>query len=162
MVCIILCMTSAANEEIFQVTDLARRGKDVVAAAKAGGARLRTAEGQSLVMLPESRVRLLEELGYWSRQQNRLADVLDTGRQPTLSELGDLGWLRSLDLEDIREFSRDLHTSLLAAWADDNTSVLDTCIREWRITAQQLADPVRREILTGRLSTSDFAPVDRP
>lgn len=155
-------MTAAMNEEIFQVTDLARRGKDVVNAAKAGGARLRTAEGLSLVMLPESRLRLLEELGYWSRQQNRLADVLETSHEPTLGELADLGWLRSLDSEDIREFSRDLHTSLLAAWADENTSVLDTCIREWRITAQQLQDPLRREILIGHASIAEFEQVERP
>jgi hypothetical protein len=68
-------------------------------------------------------------------------------------------WLRSsgFDPDDQREFVRDL-TEAVAGTPDDIAEV----IREWRLTAEALADPTRREILLGDNTDADYVEVQRP
>ena len=147
---------------IFQATDLAQRRTEFLAAARDGGARLRDKDGTSLVMLPESHVRLLEELSDWSTAYMRLESLVRRGSQPTVSDLGDLAWLRVFDLDDLREFVAELHEVLVAARADDSTRAIDDMIRDWRVTAEQLSDPLRRSVLLEELSVDDLVEAAEP
>src|SRR5260370_6504510 len=132
---------------IFQLTDLANNRLEVLEAARRGQARLRDKDGTSLVMLPESRLQLLETLAKWWQAYMKLEALLRRSDLPRAAELGELAWLRAFDRDDFQEFVSELHDALIAANADEDTGVLDECIRAWRTTARQLADPLRRSVL---------------
>jgi hypothetical protein len=150
------------TDTIFQSSDLANKRTEFLAAARSGLARLRDKDGTSFVMLPEGRLILLEELTRWSQALIRLQALLRRDTVPKVSELGDLAWLRSFDVEDLREFMDELHDALVAAYADGDTTALNNCLCAWRITARQLADPLRRAILHGSHQPEDFVEVSEP
>jgi hypothetical protein len=87
--------------------------------------------------------------------------VMGGGREPKVMILPAapplLWWARGLDDEDRAEF-----LSEVAASASD-LDALERCLEEWQKTAQALADPVVREILTaGVIGPADFTEVQRP
>ena len=150
------------SETIFQVTDLAQRRVEFVEAARGGGARLRDKDGTSLIMLPESRLHLLEELARWNGAHLRLEELVARGSAPSITDLGDLAWLRVFHDEDLKEFLRELHEALVASHADGSTAALDDCLRAWRVTARQLEDPLRRAVLLGDVADQDLVEAGRP
>lgn len=150
------------TEVIFQSSDLAQKRVQVLDAARAGKARVRDKDGLSLVMLPESRLELLEELVLWNAAHLRLEELLSRGGVPAVSELGDLAWLRVFDAEDLGEFLAELHQVLIASYADRTLDALHECVTAWRTTARQLDDPLRRSILRGQLSAAELTEVNRP
>lgn len=147
---------------IFQSSDLATRRTEFMDAARQGEARLRDKDGASFVMLPERRLHLLERLAEWSQHLMRLEVLLRKGTTPQVSELGDLAWLRAFDLADMQEFASELQDALCAAYADGDTAALDDCLASWRITARQLADPLRRSVLHASRRPEDFVEVSAP
>ncbi|MEV7966090.1 hypothetical protein AB0O34_08910 [Sphaerisporangium sp. NPDC088356] len=147
---------------IFQSSDLANKRTEVLEAAREGLARVRDKDGTSLVMLPERRLRLLQEIARWSRAHMRLDDLLRRDAIPNVSDLGDLAWLRVFDADDLREFVEDLHNALVAAHSDEDTLALDECIKAWRITARQIEDPLRRSVLIGKSTSDDYIEVHEP
>ncbi len=150
------------TDTIFQASDLANKRTELLSAARSGLARLRDKDGTSLVMLPESKLRLLEVLSEWSRALLRLEALISRGVTPSISDLGELAWLRVFDAEDLQEFMSDLQASLVAAHADGDVATLDECLHAWRTTARQLEDPLRRSVLLGRHEPADFVEAGRP
>jgi hypothetical protein len=150
------------SDSIFQPTDLAQRRVEFLEAAREGVARLRDKDGTSLVMLPERRLRLLEELAEWSNAHLRLEELLRRGGTLTVGDLGPLAWLRVFDREDLTKFLQELHDALVAAHADNDSRTLDACLHAWRVTASQLEDPLRRSVLLGDVGQDDLVEVDRP
>jgi hypothetical protein len=149
---------------VYQASDLAG-GKRVefLNEAKQGQARLRTTDGTSLVMLPEDRLDLLEAVARWGAAYGKLTALLRRSEGvPTTVELGELAWLRSFDRADLEEFLGELQEAVVAASADEDMAVLDGCIRAWRITARQLADPLRRSVLLREHRPADFVEVEEP
>jgi hypothetical protein len=150
-------------DTIFQSSDLAGgRRVEFLQAARTGGARLRDKDGTSLVMLPESHLEWLETLARWSTAHLRLEELLRRGVMPTVSDLNDLAWLRVFDLEDLREFTEELHEALVTAHADRSADSLNDCVQAWRVTARQLEDPLRRRVLLGTHDPESFEEVKRP
>ncbi|MEV6343067.1 hypothetical protein [Actinoplanes sp. NPDC051851] len=148
---------------IFQASDLANQKRvDFLSQARAGRARLRDKDGTSLVMLPESHLLWLETMAQWSSVHLRLEGVIRRATLPTVSELGDLAWLRAFDIDDLTEFVEELHEALVVSNADQNPSRLEECVNAWRVTARQLEDPLRRSVLLGAPSISDFDDAPRP
>lgn len=150
------------SDSIFQVTDLANNRQRVLEAARNGEARLRDKDGTSLVMLPESRLRLLETLKKWWQAYMKLETLLNRPELPRASELGELAWLRAFDREDYAEFTSELHDALAAADADGDSAVLDECVKAWRITASQLEDPLRRSVLQGSFVPDHYVEASKP
>ena len=151
------------SDVIFQPTDLAGNKRlEFLDAARHGRARLRDKDGTSLVMLPESRLRLLETLAEWWQAYMRLDSFLRRSELPRAGELGELAWLRSFDRDDLQEFTSELHDALVASSADEDTSVLDECVKAWRITARQLEDPLRRSVLLGPHVPEDYVEASEP
>ncbi|GAA4180182.1 hypothetical protein GCM10022252_02660 [Streptosporangium oxazolinicum] len=150
------------TDVIFQSSDLANKRTEVLDAAREGLARVRDKDGTSLVMLPERRLRLLEEIARWSRAHMRLDELLRRDVTLNVGDLGDLAWLRVFDADDLREFVEDLHDALIAAHSDEDTTALDECIRGWRVTARQIEDPLRRSVLMGKRAAEDFVEVSEP
>jgi hypothetical protein len=152
------------SDTIFQASDLAGSKRvEFLDAAREGGARLRDRDGMSLVMLPERKLRLLEGLTTWWEAYTKLDGLLRrTSGVPSSRQLGELAWLRSLSRADVEEFLNELHDALVAASADQDLSALDVCVKEWRVTARQLEDPLRRSVLLGEHKSSDFVEVNEP
>ncbi|MDV6244766.1 hypothetical protein [Rhodococcus opacus] len=150
------------NDVIFQASDLATKRVEFLHAARAGTARLRDKDGTSLVMLPEQTLEFLETLAAWSAHHLRLQELVSRGVPPSISDLGNLAWLRAFDAADLHEFVRELHDSLIAALADRSTDALDETVRAWQVTARELEDPLRRSILMNDHSGADYIEAERP
>uniref|UniRef100_UPI003F492570 hypothetical protein n=1 Tax=Amycolatopsis sp. CA-096443 TaxID=3239919 RepID=UPI003F492570 len=135
------------SDEIFRSSDLSAKRTQVLRAARDGGARVRDKDGTFLVVLPEGQVAVMRELAYWRVARLRLAALLRRDTMPGLAELGDLAWLRVFDRDDMLDFVADLGEVLIAAHADSSGEALTACVEAWRVTARQLEDPLRRDIL---------------
>jgi len=149
-------------DTIFQATDLVQRRVEFLDAARAGCARLRDKDGTSLVMIPESRLRWLQSIAKWASLHLRLEELVRRGVMPSVTDLGELAWLRALNLDDLREFVEELHEALVIASADESCVPLDECVRAWRTTARQLEDSLRRQVLLGGHDPDDFEEVGPP
>ena len=147
---------------IFQSSDLARERTKVISAARAGRAVVRDKDGTGLVMLPEADLAVLEGYAKWSQILQRLRAFLQTGREVSLAELGELAWLRFFDLDDRREFAEELHNCLIAGLADHDLTAVNEAVHAWQVTARQLEDPLRRTVLLGMADAEDFAEVTGP
>lgn len=147
---------------IFQASDLAKDRVRVLDAARSGRARVRDKDGTGLVMLPEAELEVLEGYARWSQAHNRLSALITSGRLLNVDELGEFAWLRVFDREDLDEFLSDLHSALVAGLADRNMDDLATLEREWRITARQLEDPLRRSVLLARDAEEELVEVEAP
>lgn len=148
---------------IFQATDLAgAKRRDFLDAARSGRAHLRDTDGTDLVALRAQDLSVLDGLAYWSGQHRRLGRILRDVDVPTVSQLEDLAWLRAFDRDDVVAFLDELHDCLIAASADRDMDVLEEAINAWRVTAQQLEDPLRRSVLLARHDPSDFQDSVRP
>lgn len=150
------------NNQIFQSSDLAKLRTELLDAARSGRARVRDKDGTGLVMLPEKDLEVLEQYALWSQAHSRLNALLASSKRITVSDFGELAWLRVFDRDDLTEFVNELHDSLIAGLADrDLKPVFDT-VEAWRITARQLEDPLRKSVLLGSLSEADLVDVERP
>jgi hypothetical protein len=151
------------NDRVFQVSDLANNNRaEFIDEARSGLARLRDKDGTSLVMIPESSLTFLQGLKDLTGLHLALDHLVAAGRQPSIRGLGEHAWLRVFDLDDLKEFSTELGTALVAARSDNDTAVADEVVAAWRVTARQLADPLRRSVLHGQVSNSDLVDAARP
>jgi hypothetical protein len=150
------------DKVIFQSSDLARDRTKVLNAARTGRALVRDKDGTGLVMLPEAELNVLEGFAKWSQVHQRLSTFVSSKREATVSELGDLAWLRVFDRDDISAFADELHESLIAGLSDQDLSAIDETVEAWRVTARQLEDPLRRSVLLGAKDPSDFAEAPEP
>jgi hypothetical protein len=119
-------------EVIYTASDLDRKRREVTDAARRGLARIRDTDGMGLVLLPAPH------------------------------DFGDLTWLRHLDDDDLTTFIAELRAAVSVAYHDDDLTELEQLARDWRATADELADPARRHALLGGFAAGDFAEAERP
>jgi hypothetical protein len=150
--------------EIFQPSDLNRRGRAVLDTARRSRARIRDKDGLSLLVLPEELVEQLETLARFSRNLFALERALASGSRPGMSEIADFDWvwLRAFDAEDVGEFVIEMRQALLLAMLDDRTDLPEGVLERWRVTARSLDDPLRRSILLEPFRPNDFVEARRP
>lgn len=149
---------------IFAVSDLQQRYREVLDDARAGLARIRDSDGESLVVLKEARLRALDGIAAAAANLAQIESALASKPGQPLDPLdcGDWTWLRSLDAEDLAQFLGDVRRAIVIAWHEGSTVLLDEELRAWRITAEELDDPLRRSILLGPVAYEDFVPLERP
>ena len=56
-------------------------------------------------------------------------------------------WLAYLDDEDLQAFVAELRDSFVVAFKTGTTAPMEQLIEEWRVTAETLSDPARRQVL---------------
>ncbi len=148
---------------VYQASDLAgARRTEFLKEARAGRARLRDKDGVSLVMLPEAELSTLERFAQLSRFANMLQTAASRDEPLSLMELGEFAWLRVFDSEDLEDFRSELWHALVASLADKRLDVLELMLNEWRITARQMDDPLRRSVLTASHETSEYEVAPAP
>jgi hypothetical protein len=150
------------TDVIYTASDLDRKRREVTDTARRGLARIRDTDGTSLVMLPAHHYEVLETVSLW---HDRLA-VVERARAKredrTATDFGDLTWLRHLDDEDLAAFVVEVSAAVSLAYHDDDLTQLEQLVRDWRVTAAELADPARREVLLGGFDSADYVEVARP
>ena len=145
-------------------TDLQRRYRVILDEAKAGEARVRDADGTTILLLPEGEVRALRRVSAAAANLAAVEGVLEsmaTG-SPELSQYGEWSWLRVFEADDLREFVRDIREAIIVGAREGTSDLLEEQLRAWRVTAGQAADPLFREILRGGAAEADFVEVRRP
>lgn len=160
----------STSPTIFQSSDLNRRGRAVLDAARDGLARIRDTDGLGLVVTTEEAYEDMLEHAEGMRQMAAATASFITidravdhdGRAPSLAELGAWTWARHLPADDAREFVRDVGDALYASCQEGSMGPLAATLAEWRATAEALADPVSRETLLGEWSPRDYVETDRP
>lgn len=76
---------------------------------------------------------------------------------------GDLAWLRVFDDEDLNCFCEELSDELVIDASKEDYSGLEELLSDWKATAGQLEDPLRRKILLSPgLDRDDFAEARDP
>lgn len=151
------------EHETYQSSDLAgAKRTQFIQEARAGRARLRDKDGIALIMLPERDLNVLDEFARWSQVQQRIAVLATQAKPASVAELGDLAWLRVFDNDDLTAFADDLHTALIAGLADQDTDVINDMVADWRITARQMEDPLRRAVLLDTFHEGDFEGAQAP
>lgn len=148
---------------IFTASDLDRKRREVTDAARRGLARIRDTDGMSLVLLPARHYEVLETVSRWYDRLDVVERaVAKPARDRVARDFGELTWLRHLDDDDLASFIRELRSAVSVAYHDDDLTELDRLVGDWRATADELADPARREVLLGGLEYDDFVEVSRP
>jgi hypothetical protein len=116
-----------------------------------------------LVLLPARHYEVLDAVSRWHDRLDVAQHALAKppgDRVPR--DFGDLTWLRHLDDEDLATFIGELRAAVSVAYHDDDLTELDQLVRDWRTTADELADPARRQVLLGGFAADDFVEVRRP
>ena len=146
---------------LFKSSDLQSNRRAVLDAAARDRAIISDRDGQ-LVMLPEKRLGNLEKYQNWSLKLARLRS-LEKRSDATVAEWGDLAWLKAFDAEDLDAFCDELYDLLITCAAMDDFDALDESIREWKTTAGQLEDPLRRRVLlSDGFDDEDFVAASAP
>ena len=103
------------------------------------------------------------EMGNWSCCPKNDSASLEKRSDATVAEWGDLAWLKAFDAEDLDAFCDELYDLLITCAAMDDFDALDESIREWKTTAGQLEDPLRRRILlSDGFDDEDFVAASAP
>jgi hypothetical protein len=138
----------------FQATDLARRSREVLIAARTqSGAIIRDKDGESLLVEPATRSgRAQYELAGLRNgfRVLRLLALPAESRDPVL--YGELAWLAALPAADQQQFVWEYVRALEAIDAT-GPEVVEQLLYEWRQTARAWADEALRGELLTPLST---------
>jgi hypothetical protein len=152
----------AMEARVYDLSNLQQQGKAMLDAARHGKARIRGADGQTFQLLPERRAQALEHI---AQAMANLVPILQP-LQPRILDCppayGEWAWLESLDADDLCEFVEEMLGALVVTAREESAAELEQTLSEWRTTAQQLADPMRRSILLSPQPASEFFEVGRP
>ena len=78
------------------------------------------------------------------------------------ADLGDWGWLHTLDAADLREFVDEIRAAIIVGAREGSSDLLDEQLAAWKVTAAQADDPIFRSILRAGAEEEDFVEVGRP
>jgi hypothetical protein len=146
---------------VFQASDLAgAKRREFLVAAREGGALLRDTDGFALTMVPLAQFDAITEIAQVAVAALVALGALRRGlKRP--ADFGQLAWLAAFDEDDRSEFFEELRDALALAESTRDATPVETCLRDWRTTAQALSDPQRRAVLAGP-GDDDYAEVARP
>lgn len=150
-----------APDTTFQATDLARRSREVLSAARTStGAIIRDKDGESLLVEPAGRSgRVRYELAGMRNALRvlRLLDMPEDSRDPVL--YGELAWVAVLPENDQKLFAWEFVRALESIDATGAEHV-EQVLYEWRQTARAWADVDLRgeltEAITAPLTDSEL------
>lgn len=141
----------------YQATDLARRHREVIDAARRGSALIRDKDGVALLMAPADQDRRTREINEIALGLVRIATVLLAGDpHPVAGALGNLAWLSVLPSEAQRRFFDEMAEAIMVAASGTSMRPVEKLLGDWRATAEAWADPDVRE----QLLAAEDAPID--
>lgn len=155
----------AIAERIYQASDLAgSERRSFIADAVRSQARLRSTDGESLVMLRAARLENVAAI----RDHAVAYLMLDLAmRRPRAerrtTDYGSWAFLDVFDDEDIEEFQQEIGDEIARAASGRDRTAIDDLLHQWQMSADTLSDPVAREILDGSsVDDTDWVEVKAP
>jgi hypothetical protein len=140
--------TSVIKEAAFQATDLNRRHREVLDAARHGSALIRDKDGLALLLEPAANAVHRTQMVAWLLSALRVERALHRPvDQRTAWDFGDLGWIADLDPDDQPVFLDGFLALLLKNADADYTDEVEDYLADWRATAQAWSDPDLRAAL---------------
>lgn len=98
-------MADLGSSVVYLASDLSRKRRAFIDDARQGLARLWDTDGTSLVMVPEERLAKLTDLVAWANRHLVLeAAVRKSPSERSVTDFGDLPWLRFLPDDDLAAF----------------------------------------------------------
>ena len=138
----------------YQATDLARKHREVVDAARRGGALIRDKDGFALVMAPAEQAERTREIAEIALDVVRAAISLVGKHEDRGAEAyGGLAWLSVLPVAARRKFFLEASEALVLAASGTSLRPLELLLGDWRATAEAWADPNTRERLLAEEDT---------
>ena len=149
-------------DRIYQSSDLntgARR--EFIEDAKLGEARLRTPDGEALVMLRAARLGHLSAIRDHALAYLTLDAALTRPRADRRSaDFGDWAFIAVFEEDDILEFQAEMNEAIVRAASGQDVSIIESELEAWRMSSRTLNDPVAREILAGAVDESAWVAVE--
>lgn len=139
-----MIVRTVSNESVlYQSTDLARRHRDVIGAARRSphGTVIRDKDGTALLLT------VLTDVQQTAYVSDGLRDAVSLLLSDTLQVPNSQKWLELLPIEDRQEFVREYVQALLVVNAT-GTEPVEQLLYEWRQSARVLADAALSEELT--------------
>ncbi len=154
-------MNSTA-ERIYQSSDLAGSGrKAFVADALRSKARLRSTEGESLIMMREARLEHVSAVRDYAVAYLTLDMAMRRPRdERRASDYGPWAFLSVFPDDDIEDFQQEVNDAIVRAASGEQHTAVEALLHQWRMSAETLADPVAREILDGHIGDEDWVEVE--
>ena len=142
---------SATQDRIYQTSDLAGSARrEFIDAARHGQARLRTPDGESLVMLRAANLSHLAAMRDYAVAYLMLDNALARPRaERRAADFGEWAFVAAFDEDDLITFRYEMNAALIRAAAGEDTSLIEAELEGWRRSARTLSDSVAREILEG-------------
>jgi hypothetical protein len=132
----------------YQATDLARNHREVLDAARRGGALIRDKDGLALRLAPADELDRERDIADLALDLVRAALAIFAGGAPA-SSFGDLGWVSVLPAGAQQQFFAEMAEALLLAASGVALRNVELLLGDWRATAESWADPETREQLLG-------------
>ncbi len=139
-------MLLAPTTVAYQATDLARKHRQVLDAARHGGALIRDKDGAALVLATLEAVERERTVADIAVDLVRAGLAIMQGER-SAAGFGDLGWVSVLPPEAQREFYTEMTNALLLAASGLSLRNMEQLLGDWRATADTWADEAAREQL---------------
>lgn len=151
----------ATRDRIYQASDLAGSARrEFIADALHSRARLRSTDGDSLIMLREARLEHVAAIRDYAVAYLTLDTAMKRARDDRrASDYGPWAFISVFDDDDIDEFLQEVNEAIVRAASGEDHSAVDDLVRQWQMSARTLSDPVAREILSGTTQQSDWVEV---
>lgn len=139
---------------IYTATDVKERRVELLEAASRDRALVRAVDGTALVFTRLDTLERVESVAQWALALH----AIEAGATPS-----SVRWVQHLDADDRATFVAEMWSALeeLDSGALDQAG-LEELVVAWRATSLAVADPKRRQVLTGRADERDFVPAARP
>lgn len=138
----------------YQVTDFARRYREVLDEAREREVLVRDKDGTTLVVTVAEEVSKNRELVSISSDLFRLIHSVATGRADEVANSGQFAWVSVFPDVDRKRFVDEVMGSFLVALSGGPLRPFSNLVDDWKITAEVWADERLRDEL--------MAPVDAP
>lgn len=153
---------NATKDRIYQASDLAGTArKSFIADALRDQARLRSTDGESLVMLREARLDHVAAIADYAAAYLTLEVAMRRPRSDRRrAEYGPWAFIAEFEDDDIDEFRQEVNDAIVTAISGDDRDAVERVLEAWRMSARTLADPVARSILSGDADETDWVEVE--
>lgn len=155
-------MSMVSADRVYRVSDLNRRGREVLDTARATGARIVDTDGTAMVLVTE---RALEQTVGRLETATMLVAAMRAWRD--LERGGDvtvdaLRWVNRLDADDRATFAQEIAAAFDEASRTSDPIPLGLLLREWEVTARQPYDEQLEARLTAGFDPSHYVELGRP
>lgn len=142
------------KDAAFQATDLKRRHREVLDAARQGSAVIRDNDGFSLLLEPAANSFHRTRMIAWLLSAVRIDRALHlSADQRTAWDFGNLGWVADLNPDDQTAFLDGFLTLLVKNADADYSDEVENYLADWRATAHAWSDAEMRTALLEDVNT---------